>query len=441
MSGLASRVFAAAALLFALALPARAEIDIVPVTSPGGITAWLYEDHTLPILSIEADFRGGTSLDPEGEEGAVYLMAGLLEEGAGELDASGYAEAVEAVAARFGFDAGLDSVTVSAEMLTEFRDESLELLRAALTEPRFDEQAVERVRAQVLSSLRSDQSDPETLAARAFYAAAFPGHPYARPREGTLESVAGLDADDIRAAHDAALVRDRLKLAVVGDITPEELAPLLDEVFGALPESGPGRPEPVQPVTEGGLSVVDLPVPQSVVVFGQPGIARDDPDFIPAYVLDEILGGGGFGSRLTEELREKRGLTYGVYTYLAPSDLGWLYMGGFSSANAVVSEAIELVRSEWARMQEEGVTEEELEDAKRYLTGAYPLRFDGYGPIARQLLGLQTAGLGIDYVNERNDLVEAVTLDDIRRVAERLIDSDKLTFVVVGQPEGLEPTN
>lgn len=436
------RAFVASLLLVcAAALPARAEIEIVPVTSPGGITAWLYEEHTIPMLNIEVSFQGGAVLDPAGREGAVSLMTGLLEEGSGDLDATGFAEAREALAARFDFDARLDGVGVSAEMLTENRDASLALLKAALTEPRFDPEAVERVKGQLMSILRSDATDPNAIAGVRFYADAFPGHPYARPSDGTLESVAALTVEDVRAAHAATLVRDRLRIAVVGDITAAELGPLLDDVFGGLPESGAPLPPVAAPALSGGLTVVDLDIPQSIVLFGQPGIARDDPDFIPAYILDNILGGGGFGSRLTDEVREKRGLTYGISTWLAPNDFGWLYMGQFSSANARVAEALGIVRAEWRRMAEDGVTPEELEAAKRYLTGAYPLRFDGNGSIASQLLNLQIAGLDIDYVNRRNALVEAVTVEDIRRVAARLLDPAKLTFVVVGRPEGVEPTN
>ncbi len=432
---------AAGALAVVAALPARAEIEITEVVSPGGITAWLYEEHSIPILAIEASFLGGAALDPEGREGAVSLMTALLEEGAGELDATGFAEAREAVAARFGFSSSRDDVSVSAEMLTEFRDESLALFAAALTEPRFDETAFARVQAQIVSALRSEETDPDTLAGDAFYARAFPGHPYGRPAGGTPETMAALTLDDVRAAHEAALVRDRLRVAVVGDITAEELGPILDDLFGALPASGPALPEVVAPALDGSVEVIDLDIPQSVVMFGQPGIPRDDPDFIPAFVMDHMLGGGGFGSRLTEELREKRGLTYGIYTWLAPGDFGALYAGRFSSANDRVAEAIDLVRTEWLRMATEGVSEAELEASKRYLTGAYPLRFASNGSIAGQLLGLQTAGLDRDYVNERNALVEAVTVDDIRRVAQRILAPDQLSWTVVGRPEGVEATN
>jgi zinc protease len=437
-----ARLAAAIALVATLApWPLRAaEIEIVPVTSEGGITAWLYEDHTIPIVTLEAAFLGGASLEPSDEAGVTALMAALLSEGAGAFDATGFAEATQSLAASFDFSASADVVSVSATTLKETLEPAFDLLASALAEPRFDERSLERVRAEQLASLRADATDPNRLASRRFWADAFPGHPYATPADGLPETVAALDRDAVAAAHRRGLARDRLMVAVVGAISADELGPLLDRVFGALPAEGPPLPEPAEPSLAGTVTVIDLPIPQSVVTFGHAGIPRDDPDFIPAFVMDHILGGGGFGSRLTGELREKRGLTYGIYTYLAPNDYGWLYLGSFSASNARVAEAIELVRAEWARMAEEGVTEAELDEAKRYLTGAYPLRFDGNSRIASQLLGLQTAGLGIDYVNERNALVEAVTLADIERVARRIIDPDALSFVVVGQPEGVAPT-
>jgi zinc protease len=437
-----TRLLAAAlALLLAAALPARATIGITPVTSPGGISAWLYEDQTIPIVTIEASFRAGSVLDPEGQEGVTALMTALLEEGAGDLDATAFAEAREALAARFSFGASLDAVSVSATMLAENRDATLDLLRSALVAPRFDAAAIERVRGQLLASLRAEASNPRRLASRAFLARAYEGHPYARPSDGIEATVASLTRDQILAAREAALTTDRLAVAVVGAIGPEELGPLLDRLFGDLPRQGPPLPPVAEVTAPGTVTVIDLDIPQSVVMFGHAGIARDDPDFIPAVVLDHILGGGGFGSRLTEEIRERRGLTYGIATWLATNDLGWLYLGSFSSGNGTVAEALDLVRAEWARISTDGVSDAELDAAKRYLTGAYALRFDGNARIAGQLLGLQIAGLDPDYVNRRNALVEAVTLDDLRRVVDRLIDPEALTFVVVGRPEGVDATN
>jgi zinc protease len=438
---IAKKILAALVVVAATLAPvgARAAIEIEEVVSPGGVTAWLYEDHTLPIVTLEASFRGGAALDPAEEAGAVSLMASLLNEGAGDLDQVAFAAALETLASSIRFSAGADGVAVSVTTLVENLEETIDLLRLALTEPRFEEENLARARARQLAGLRADETDPNRIASRTFWAHAFPGHPYSRPADGLIETVATLDRDAVAAAHRRTLARDNLLIAVVGAVDADSLAPLLDHAFGALPEDGPERPDPTEAATGGEVIVVDLPIPQSVVTFGHGGIARDDPDFIPAFVLDHILGGGGFGSRLTAEIRERRGLTYGIGTYLAPNDLGWLYLGGFSTANDRAAEAIELVRAEWERMAAEGVTEDELESAKQFLTGAYALRFDGNSRIASQLLGLQIAGLDRDYVNERNALVEAVTLADVERAAARLLDPEALTFVVVGQPAGVEP--
>jgi zinc protease len=428
----------AAGLALALAVPVRAEIGIQEVVSPGGIRAWLYEDRSIPMLNIEASFRGGATLDPAGQEGVVSLMAALLGQGAGELDATAFAETRELLAARLRFRAGRDSVRVSAQMLSESRAATLELLRQALVAPRFDPEPVERLRRQRLSGLRAEATHPNALAARAFRETVFPGdHPYARPVEGTLESVPGLDAAALRAAHGAALARDRLQVAVVGDIGAAELGPLLDAVFGGLPEAGAPLPAPAEVVSPGGVTLVDLDIPQTVVLFGQIGIPRDDPDFIAAYVMNHMLGGGGFAGRLMQEVRERRGLSYGISTRLASDDLAWLLMGRFSTGNARAAEALAVVRDEWRRMAEGGVSEAELAAAKRYLTGAYPLRFDGNGRIAEQLIQMQVDGRPIGWVNQRNALVEAVTVEDVARVARRLLQPDALTVVLVGRPAGL----
>ncbi|MBV0913374.1 M16 family metallopeptidase [Anianabacter salinae] len=432
--------FAALAAL-ALAGPARAAVDIKEVTSPGGITAWLVEEHSIPFTALEIRFKGGASLDAPGKRGAINLMTATLEEGAGDLDARGFAEARDDLAARFGYDVGDDEMSISAQFLTENRDEALALLKTSIHAPRFDQDAVDRVRQQVLSIIRSEKTDPNDIAQAEFDARAFGDHPYATSLNGTAESVAALTPDDLRAAKDRVMARDRVFVSAVGDITEAELGALLDDLLGDLPETGAEMPGPAPFDLEPGVHVVPFETPQSVAIFGHGGIARDDPDFFAAYVLNQILGGGSFTSRLMEEVREKRGLTYGVYSYLVPKEHADLYLGQVASANDRMAEAIEVIRAEWQRIRDEGVTDEELEDAKTYLTGAYPLRFDGNARIADILVGMQVTGLDRDYVNTRNAKVEAVTQDDIRRVAERLIQPEALSFVVVGQPAGLVGSN
>lgn len=434
------RAFIAAVLLIVLALPAAAAVRIQEVVSPGGITAWLVEDHSIPFTALELRFRGGTSLDAPGKRGAVNLMTGLLEEGAGDLDARAYARELESLAASFGFDSGADTVSISARFLTENRDKVMGLLHDTIHAPRFDAEAIERVRGQVLSGLRSDAKDPNEIAGQTFRAMTYGDHPYGSDGNGTIDSVTALTRDDLLAAHGAVFARDRLYVGAVGDISPQELGALLDALLGDLPETGAPLPGKADVTISGGVTVVPFATPQSVALFGQRGIDRHDPDFFAAYVLNTILGGGSFESRLMSEVREKRGLTYGVYSYLVPRDLASVYMGSVASANDRIGEAVEVIRNEWARLARDGVTAEELDKAKTYLTGAYPLRFDGNERIAGILVGMQMDDLPIDYIETRNDKVNAVTLEDANRVAAELLDPDQLHFVVVGQPEGLETT-
>src|SRR6056297_460977 len=421
-------------------LPAHADVDVKEITTPGGLDAWLVEEHNIPFVSLELRFRGGASLDAPGKRGATNLMVGLLEEGAGDMDARAFTRATENLAASFSYSTRDDAIRISARFLTEYREEAVSLLRESIVNPRFDQQAIDRVRAQVESNIRSNLKDPRDLAGMAFDTLVYGDHPYATSLTGTLDSVANLTRDDLIEAHDATLAKDRIFISAVGDITADELKSLLDDLLGDLPATGAPLPGPADVNLPGGVKVVDFETPQSVAMFGQPGIDRDDPDFFAAYILNHILGGGSFESRLMQEVREKRGLTYGVYSYLADKDGAQLWMGSVSSANDRIAEAIEVIRDEWARIRDNGVTEQELQDAKTYLTEAYPLRFDGNGPIADITVAMQMENLPTDYILNRNAMVEAVTLEDVNRVAQDLLDPSRLTFVITGQPKGLETT-
>ena len=434
------RLFYALALTLLAALPARAEVNIQQVTSPGGLTAWLVEEHSIPFVALDVRFRGGASLDAPGKRGAINLMTGLLEEGAGEMDARAFAREAEGLASSFRFNVGDDSLSISTRFLVENQDASVALLKQALQNPRFDPEAIERVRGQVLSGIRSSAKDPNDIARKTMDGLLYGDHPYATSLSGTEESVAALTRDDLIAAHAAVLAQDRIYIGAVGDITPEALGLLLDELLGDLPETGAPMPQRATVTVPSGITVVDFPTPQSVALFAQKGISQKDDDFFAATVLNQVLGGGSFESRLMDEVREKRGLTYGVYSYLAPMDLAETYQGSVSSANDRIGEAISVIQDEWSKMAGQGVTEQELDDAKTYITGSYPLRFDGNQTIAGILVGMQMLDLPIDYIPTRNEKVEAVTLDDVKRVAGELLDPEGLAFVVVGQPEGVETT-
>ncbi len=422
-------------------LQAQAAVEIQEVTSPGGIRAWLVEERSIPFMALEIRFRGGSVLDEPGKRGSVNLMTALLEEGSANRDAREFAKTLEGLAATFEFEAFDNSVSVSARFLTENRNDAVALLRDALVEPRFDQESIERVRAQVVSIIQSDEKDPNTIASRTFDELAFGDHPYASSRDGTVESVSSLTRDDLVAAHQNTLARDRIFVGAVGDISADDLGVLLDDLFGDLPETGAPMAAEADYQLDGGVTVVDYETPQAVLFFGHEGIKRDDPDFFPAFIANEIMGGSGFQSRLQQEVRVKRGLTYGIGTSLVPMDLGALVLGQVATANETAGETLDVVLDQWRQIAEEGVTEQELDRAKTFLTGAYPLRFDGNARIAGIMVGMQMQGLPIDYIATRNDKVRAVTLDDIKRVAQRIYRPDDLHVVVVGQPEGLSETN
>lgn len=425
------------ALFFLIAAPVRAEVDITPVSSPSGLDAWLVEERSIPFVALELVFAGGATLDSDEEAGAVNLMTALLSEGAGDMDAQAFAARSEELAARLRFDAGRDTVTVSARFLTEDAEDVIDHLRLALTEPRFDAADIERVRGQIVARLRRDALDPNTIASRAFARAAFGDHPYGRESDGTPETVAALDREAIAAAHQGAIARDRVFIGAAGDISGDELGQLLDRLFEGIPETGADQAGPAEFLAEPGIDVIPFDGPQSVVSFGHAGIARDDPDFMTAFVVNQVFGAGRFGTRLMRSLREERGLTYGIGAFLASSALGEAYQGRLSTDNANVEIVIELLREEFERIARDGITQDELERAQQYLTGAYPLRFDGNSSIASSMASMQFQGFDIDYVNIRNDLVNAVTLEDANAMAARLYDPDALHFAVVGQPVGL----
>ena len=429
-------IFTLGALLWAGAV--QADISVKTITSPGGLSAWVLEEPAIPFTALNIMFSGGAALDPPDKRGAAFMMTGLLEEGAGDLDSQAFAAKLEALSASFSFDVGDDTLSISVRVLTENRAEALALLKTALMQPRFDPDAVERVRQQVLSILASDAQDPTDTAQRVWAEQAFGDHAYGTAYQGTESSIAELTRADLLAAHQNLLVRDTLSVSAVGDITAEDLGPILDNLVGDLPAGSALETAPMKLDIPAGLTVVDIPTPQSVAFFGHKGIDRAHPDFFAAFILNTILGGRGIESRLTAEVREKRGLTYGISTVLISKDQANVMLGQVASANDRIGAAIEVIRDEWSKLARDGVTAEELQAAQTYLTGAYPLRFDGNSQIAQILVGMQRQGLALDYINTRNTKINAVTLSEINHVAAQLLKPEALNFVVVGQPTGLK---
>ncbi|GAB5378463.1 MAG: pitrilysin family protein [Acuticoccus sp.] len=412
-------------------------ITIEEVTSDRGITAWLVSDDTVPVVAVDVAFEGaGSTQDPEGREGRANIMASLLDEGAGEYDSLAFQSTLQDKAVRLSFEASRDNIYGDMRALSSSVEDGFELMRLALTDPRFDDEPFQRIRAQVTTGLRRDLNDPDTVAAQLWSRTAFPDHPYGKPSNGTLESVASLTREDIAAAHATAFGKDNIFVSVVGDIDAETLKPLLDKAFGDLPDSAT-LVEVAEVEPAAGLTVSEtLATPQTSIRFGGPGLMREDADFIPAFVMNHILGGGTFSSWLFEEVREKRGLAYSVYSYMAPYQHTAVFGAGTATRNDQAEEAVEVILEQFRKMASEGPSAEELADAKAYLTGSYPLRFGSSSSIARQLLFLQLEDLGMDYIDNRNDLIEAVTLDDVRRAAQRIFGNGRPTVAIVGSVEG-----
>ncbi len=427
---IATFVFGAAMTLAVASPPARAA-TVQEVTSPGGLKAWLVEDYTVPVVAMNIAFRGGAAQDPEGKAGLANFMSGLLDEGAADLDSRAFQAKLEDLSIELSFDADPDAFYGSLRTLSTNLDQAFDLFRIAVTAPRFDPEPVERIRGQVIANLRQNESDPNDIASRLFSQTLFGTHPYGRPVEGTVESVGKITADDLRAYRARALARDNLYVVFVGAIDAKTAAAALDHMFGALPEHASLSPVAETTPAAGETAHAALSVPQTAIRVGGPGLKRDDPDFITAYVANEILGGGTFSSRLYNAVRENRGLAYSVGSSLLPFDHAGAFVAATSVDATKVDETVGIMRDEIARYGSDGPTATELADTKDYLVGNFALRFDSSQKIARNLLGFQLDGLGIDYIEHRNDLIRAVTLDDAKRVAHELWGGP-LSVITVG---------
>ncbi len=409
-------------------------MKIQNVISPGGIQAWLVEEHGLPLLTMQYGFMGGSSQDPNDKPGVANFITAMLDEGAGDILSADFQEQMETLAAKMRHEAGRDSLTGTFQTLTANREKAGALLALALTKPRFDADALDRVRGQLLANISFESKDPDKVAELSWFETAFPGHPYGRSVDGTAASVAAMVPGDLKAYRDRVFARDNLKVAVVGDIDAATLGTFLDKVFGGLAAKADLVKVPqIDPQGGPSMHTVEMDIPQSVAHFGHVGMARKDPDFIAAYILNYIIGGGGFASRLMEEVREKRGLAYSVYSYIMPLQRSSVYLGGVATKTDAMAKSLEVIRGQLEQVSNEGPKPEELADAKTYLTGSYALNFTSSGAISGQLLGIQMQDLPIDYTETRNAKVEAVTLDDIKRVAKKLLQPDKLIVTVVGK--------
>jgi zinc protease len=416
--------------------PSHAAAKIQHLISPGGIEAWFVQDATVPLIAMEYAFGGGASQDPADKPGVGNLVADLIDEGSGDLDSKTFHERLDRRAIELSFNSTRDNFRGSLRMLKDNKDEAFDLLRMALTSPHFDSADVERIRAQVLSGLRRDTSNPTALAGRKFLETEFGDHPYGRQANGTLESVPKIDVADMKDYVRRVLARDSLRIAVVGDVDPATLGQLLDKTFGGLPAKASLTPVPdVEAAKPPQRVYIPLDVPQTVVVFGGPGFKRHDPNFMAAYVVNHILGGGTLSSRLYKEVREKRGLAYSVYESLLWMDHSALFIGNTGTRADRAGETVDAITKEIRRIAEDGPTQQELDEAKSYLKGSQMLALDTSSKLASALLQYQLDKLPIDYIEKRNAIVDAVTLDEARKAARRLWGQGLVTVIVGRAPQ------
>jgi len=416
--------------------PSQAAAKIQHLVSPGGIEAWFVQDATVPLIAMEYAFGGGATQDPADKPGVGNLVADLLDEGSGDLDSATFHERLDRRAIELSFTSTRDYFRGSLRMLKDNKDEAFDLLRMSLTSPHFDSTDVERIRSQVISGLRRDSSSPTALAGRKFLEVAFGDHPYGRSAEGTLESVPKINVADLKDYVRRVLAKDTLRIAVVGDVDPATLGKLLDQTFGGLPAKASLTPvADVEAARPPQRAFIPLDVPQTVVTFGGPGIKRHDPNFMAGYVVNHILGGGGLSSRLYHEVREKRGLAYSVYESLVWMDHSAIFVGNTGTRADRASETVDALEKEIRRMAEDGPTQQELDEAKSYLKGSQMLALDTSSKLASALLQYQLDQLPIDYIEKRNAIVDAVTLDDARKAARRLWGQGLLTVIVGRAPQ------
>jgi zinc protease len=428
--------FAFVALASLAATPSFAATKIQHLVTPGGIEAWFVQDATVPLVAMEYAFAGGAAQDPADKAGVGYMVASLLDEGAADLDSKTFHERLERRAIELSFGIERDRLRGSLRMLKDNSDEAFGLLRLALTSPRFDTTDVERIRSQIMSGLRNNTTNPNALAGRKFIELAFGDHPYGRQSHGTLESIPAIETGDLRTYVRRVLARDKLKIAVVGDIDPASLTKLLDQTFGGLPAKSDLSPiSDVVAAKPPQRAFVPLDVPQTTVMFGGPGIKRHDPDFMAAYIDNHILGGGSLSSRLYREVREKRGLAYSISESLLWMDHSSLFAGTTGTRADRAGESIDAINKEIQRFAEDGPTQKELDEAKSYLKGSQMLALDTSSKLASGLLQYQMDNLPIDYIEKRNGLVDAVTLDQAKQVAKRLWGQGLLTVIVGRAPQ------
>jgi len=417
---------------------AHALLKPVEVNSKSGVKAWLIEDSALPVISMHITFRNcGTSYDPADKAGLVAVLSRMFKEGAGKYSAEDFNNELENHAIELSFSEGEDDIEVEIRTLTRNFDKAIALTSDALNAPKLNDTDIKRVAANYLSDIKMSEQSPAFIAQKAWRSAYFGKHPYGRDYPD-VKSLAAIKSADLKEFKHTCMSKDSLIISAVGDVNSDKLIVAMDSLFAKLPESR-ALSLPVlekAAVQERTVKVQEMDVPQSVFVFALPWIDRQNPDYIASVLLNYIVGGSGFNSRLMQELREKNGLTYGIHTGIDNNYASAYLSGSFSTKNADAAKAFEMLKQQLSLISQNGVTAAELEQAKSYMKGSFPLNLDSNGKIAGFLGMLQQYNLGIDYMERRSALIDAVTLERVNQLAKTMLLPDKMVTGVAGKPEG-----
>lgn len=431
-------------IILTLSLPVHAQdrvLDIQEVKSSNGLTAWLVEDHTLPLISFKFFFKGAGALNNSAEQqGLSRLLSNTLDEGAGDLDSQSFQKNLSDNSVSLSFLSGRDNFGGTVKTLSRNKETAFDLLKKALNEPRFDAEPIERMKQANLSRIKNSQANPNWIAARLMNDVSYENHPYALNSGGTLSSLPAITADDLKEYKNQQLTQNRLVVGVFGDITKEELATLLDDIFGDLPKEAPKDTAEKIDIQNGGKTYLyQKDIPQSIIMMTMPSIDQNDPDYYALQIMNHIFGGSGFGSRLTEEAREKRGLTYGIFSGINNYDYAKALSISTSTQNSTVTEMMNVIDTEIKALPEDDL-QEEIVKAKAYLIGSLPLSLTSSDNVSSILAAMQLNDRPIDYLDQYAANLNKVNEDDVKNIARKLLDPTKTVTVIVGKPEGIENT-
>ena len=391
------------------------------------------KDKSLPLISMSFSFKGGALLDPSGKEGATNLMVSLLDEGTENFKGNKLKLSLKENGTKISLSAEKEKIEGTFQVVSSQIQEGFWLLYESINKPLFNSEDITKVKKQIQASIKIDKSVVSTQASEKFNEIFFKDSLFSRNVKGTSESLKKISRNDILKIHKESFTKNNLIIGVAGNIDSENAKKYIDYVFGELPSSKAKRETPPFDNLEKGKEFFEMETPQATIVFGQRGFGRKNKDYFAARVLNYVLGGGGFQSRLYKEVREKNGLVYSIYSYLMPYESDGVIIGGFQTRNKNVDETILKVKQEWKKMKNQGISANELKEAKTYYKGSFSRNFTSTISIATLLKVVQYYDLGKDYFANRSEIIDNLKLKEINSLASRIFDEKNLFFMIVGK--------